>query len=406
MGQYRHWCKLDLKSGFWQVPLHPNSIPYTGVCTPEELFVWKRLPFGVRNGPPHFQRTMNEAIAGAGLQEHLGCFIDDLATGGFSHAEAAARAAAMFAMLATRHLLAGADKVFLGLNEIRFLGYLLKGGQALPDPDKVSAIERLLPPTTRTEVRSFLGLTGYYRDFVEKYAAKARPLSDLLKEDVPWAWDDACRAAFQQLKANLTTPPILAIPQPDRPYTVHTDFSHVAASAILEQRGADNKQHVVCYASRRCSAAEAKLGPTDGELLALVFAVEKFHVYLAGTKFTVVTDHAALVFLQEGKNKNPKLARMAMRLACYDFTVQHRQGRVHNNADGLSRARQAPAPDTPAPGVIAIQSTTTCPTHAYHDPIALGDAYAVFEADTDIHGDAHCITLASESSTTPKLGPR
>ena len=90
---------------------------------------------------------------------------------------------------------------------------------------------------------------------------------------------------------------------------------------MLEQRGSDNKNHVVCYASRRCSQAEAKLGPTDGELLAIVFAVEKFHPYVAGTKFTIVTDHAALVFLQEGKNKNPKLARMAMRLSCYDFSV-------------------------------------------------------------------------------------
>ena len=140
----------------------------------------------------------------------------------------------MFAMLATRRLLAGADKVFLGLNEIRFLGYLLKDGTASPDPDKVTAIHRLLPPTTRSEVRSFLGLTGYYRDFVEKYAAKARPLTDLLKEDVPWAWDDACAAAFQRLKTYLTTAPILAIPHPDRPFTVHTDFSHLAISAVLE----------------------------------------------------------------------------------------------------------------------------------------------------------------------------
>ena len=181
VGQYRHWSKLDLKSGFWQVPVRPDYQQFTGVCTPEELFTWTRLPFGVRNGPPHFQRTMNEAVASAGLQEVLGCFIDDLATGGYSHTQCAERAAAMFAMLAARRLLAGADKVFLGLDEIRFLGYLLKDGVASPDPDKAAAIHRLLEPTTRSEVRSFLGLTGYYRDFVEKYAAKARPLSDLLK---------------------------------------------------------------------------------------------------------------------------------------------------------------------------------------------------------------------------------
>ena len=177
---------------------------------------------------------MNTAIAAAGLQEHLGCFIDDLATGGHSHSQNAERAAQMFAMLAAHHLLAGADKVFLGLNEIRFLGYLLKAGGASPDPDKIAAIDRLLPPTTRTEVRSFLGLTGYYRDFVERYAAKARPLTELLKENVPWVWDEVCQRAFDLLKRHLTTAPILAIPQPDRPYLVHTDFSHLAVSAVLE----------------------------------------------------------------------------------------------------------------------------------------------------------------------------
>ena len=200
--------------------MHPDFVQYTGVCTTTDLFVWDRLPFGVRNGPPHFQRTMNEAISAAGLHDTLGCFIDDLATGGANHVENANRASAMFAMLAGRHLLAGADKVFLGLEEIRFLGYLLRAGQALPDPDKVAAIERLLPPTTRSEVRSFLGITGYYRDFVEQYSLKARPLSNLLREDVPWKWDTACTTAFHLLKSLLTSHPILAIPQPDRPFTL------------------------------------------------------------------------------------------------------------------------------------------------------------------------------------------
>ncbi len=402
---------------------------YTGVCTTEELFVWERLPFGVRNGPPHFQRTMNQAIAAAGLQEQLGCFIDDLATGGSSHVECAARAAAMFAMLAGRKLLAGADKVFLGLEEICFLGYLLRGGQAHPDPEKVAAIERLLPPTTRSEVRSFLGITGYYRDFIERYSLKARPLSDLLREDVPWEWDSACAAAFQLLKKLLTSSPILALPTPDRPYTIHTDFSHLAISGVLEQRGADNKNHVVCYASRRCSAAEAKLGPTDGELIAIVFAVEKFHPYIAGTKFSIVTDHAALVFLQEGKNKNPKLARMAMRLSCYDFTVHHRAGRVHNNADGLSRSRTAPTPGTPPPDTIAAFPVTPDPHFTGHPPPspqvpppdmqvhshshtpqdrfeALAAAFEVYEQDPDIHGEAHLHTYEASTTHPPTLGPR
>ncbi len=113
--------------------------------------------------------------------------------------------------------------------------------------------------------------------------------------------------------------PILAMPEPDRPFVVHTDFSHVALGAILEQRKSDNKCHIISCASRNCTAAEAKLGPTDGEILALVFAVTKFHTYLAGTQFVVMTDHAALVHLENAKTRNPKLARWALLLSNYDY---------------------------------------------------------------------------------------
>ncbi len=132
-------------------------------------------------------------------------------------------------------------------------------------------------------MRSFLGLTGYYREFVRGYAKLARPLTLLLQEDVQWIWSSPCQTAFDQLQHNLMSEPILSMPEPDRPFVVHTDFSHVALRAILEQQKSDNKCHIISCTSRNCSAAEAKLGPTDGEILALVFAVTKFHTYLAGT---------------------------------------------------------------------------------------------------------------------------
>ena len=99
VGQWTHWVKLDLKSGFWQVPLDASSTQYTGVCVPDDLFVWSRLPFGVRNGPPAFQRNMQQALRQAGLGDMVGCFIDDLAIGGKSHQEAAQNAGKLFAML-------------------------------------------------------------------------------------------------------------------------------------------------------------------------------------------------------------------------------------------------------------------------------------------------------------------
>lgn len=155
--------------------------------------VWSRLPFGVRNGPPAFQRGMTQAIREHGLEEIVACFIDDLATGGGTHEEAVQNAEKLFTMLEDFHLLAGADKVFMGLSEMKFLGYLLVAGQLQPDPDKVAAVERLLPPCTRSEARAFLGLTGYYRDFIRDYAKRARPINLLLHEDVQWEWTPTCQ---------------------------------------------------------------------------------------------------------------------------------------------------------------------------------------------------------------------
>jgi hypothetical protein len=156
----------------------------------------------------------------------------------------------------------------------------------------------------------------------------------------------------------------------------------------------------VSYASRTCSAAESRLGPTDGELLAIVYAVEKFHHYLAGTTFTVVTDHNALLYLNEAKTKNPKLARWAMKLAGYNFTLQHRAGRVHDNADGLSRSRAAPAPDTPAPDSTALEEV-----HVLDDPTHLAAALDAFEADCHLDGDSPVWHLP-EAAVSPALGPR
>jgi hypothetical protein len=178
--------------------------------------------------------TINRAISDAQLQEIVAAFIDDLATGGMCHEETAERAGHMLKMLATKGLKAGADKIFFGLEKMQFLGYLLEGGEMKPDPEKVESIKRLLPPQTRTQLRSFLGLTGYYREFIFRYAHIARPLTSLLQEDVPWVWSTKCEEAFQELKSKLMTEPVLAMPEPDRPFVVHCDYSHVALGAVLE----------------------------------------------------------------------------------------------------------------------------------------------------------------------------
>ena len=170
-------------------------------------------------------------------------------------------------------------------------------------------------------------------------------------------WGQPQEAAFQLLKDRLQTAPILALPAPDRPYTLFTDFCGASVSAVLEQQQADGKLHPVAYASKTCTPSESRYGSTDGELLALVFGVTKYHHYLAGTPFTVVTDHAALLYLDQAKAHNSRLARWALRLADYDFCVQYRQGGVHGNADGLTRA--AATPSAPCPVSLHFMEAST-----------------------------------------------
>jgi hypothetical protein len=176
---------------------------------------------------------------------------------------------------------------------------------------------------------------------------------------------------------------------------------------VLEQHHEDGKWHVVSYASRTCSKAESRLGPTDGELLAIVYALEKFHHHVAGTSFTVITDHDALVHLNHAKSRNPKLARWAMKLADYDMVIQHRAGRIHNNADGLSRSRQTPCQDTPPDDQVAIE-TTHCP---FPDcPFALEAALLAFDASPGLDGDPAALFSELSSVDPPTLdaplGPR
>ena len=211
----------------------------------------------------------------------------------------------MLRALEAYHVQAGADKLGLGDTAMPFLGYLLVKGELHCDPQKTEAIARLVPPETRSQLRAFLGLAGYYRHFIKGFASIARPLYQLLQENTVWSWGPPEQDAFDDLRARLCASPVLKLPQTDRPYTLTTDFSFTAISAVLEQYQEDNRTHVIAYASRCCSATEAKYGSSKGELLAIVYAVTKFHHYLAGAIFTIVTDNAALQFLEGHKQGNP-----------------------------------------------------------------------------------------------------
>ena len=162
------------------------------MCTPDSLFYWLRLAFGLRNGPAAFQRAIWEVLQRAGLENVVAAFIDDLGTSGDTHRHNAHSMGKLLGAMEDANLKAGPPKVFMGLLKMDFLGFTLDGEHLTPDGAKVESIKLLQPPRTRSEVRSFLGLTGYYREFVHRYAHIARPLNNLLQENTEWRWDDTC----------------------------------------------------------------------------------------------------------------------------------------------------------------------------------------------------------------------
>lgn len=180
----------------------------------------------------------------------------------------------------------------------------------------------------------------YYRRFIQDFAKIAAPLHALNKKDAPFRWTDECQKAFDMLKSKLTSKPILAHPNYDKPYILHTDAYTSSLGAILSQKDAEEKEHPICYLSRQLTSAESNYSATELECLVAVWAIRKLHAFLDSAKFELVTDHTALQSLFNFKGHNRRLAKWMLDLTPHKarMKITYRPGRVHSNVDPLSRA--------------------------------------------------------------------
>ena len=228
------------------------------------------------------------------------------------------------------------SKCSLCQRNVEFLGHVVsENGIAMQD-EKISAIRDWPPCRNVTEVRAFMGLSGYYRRFVKDFSLIATPLYSLMKKGVEFVWTKECQEAFDELKRKLMTGPILALPKNEGMYVLDTDASDFGLGAVLSQQQPEGER-VIAYASRTLNKAERKYETTRKELLAVVNGLKQFRQYLLGRHFVVRTDHAALSWLRRTAEPMPQLARWLTFIEQFDYEVVHRPGTKHGNADGLSR---------------------------------------------------------------------
>ena len=334
---------LDLKSGYWQVPITEQDKAKTAFRTSSgQLFEFNQVPFGLCNAPATFYRLMDRVLAGLHWETCL-FYLDDIIVFSSTWEENLARLREVFERLRHAKLKLGAAKCTFSTKEVSYLGHRVTEEGLLPDPSLLAAIRDIPPPTTATEVRSFLGLAGYYRRYVKGFAAIAAPLHALTRKDAVYHWSEDCQAAFDQLKTRLNMSLITAFPDFSHAFRLYTDASTAGLGAILAQVR-DGKERIICCASRALNKAEKSYPATKLECLAIVWAVAKFRPYLVAMPFEVFTDHYALQWLKTMRTGSALLHRWSAALEEYDFTVRHRPGKVQTHVDGLSRQPVGPAP--------------------------------------------------------------
>jgi predicted aspartyl protease len=332
---------LDLKSGYWQVELDPTDKEKTAFSTGKGLWQFKVMPFGLCNAPATFERLMEQVLAGL-LGDTCLVYLDDIIIVGKDFDDHLRKLEKVLEKLRAANLKLSPKKCSFFKRQVNYLGHVVSENGVQTDPAKTTAVREWPVPKNKTEVRAFLGLCSYYRRFVKGFSDIAKPLHRLTEEKRTFVWNEECNDAFRKLKKSLCETPVLGYPDAGCEFIVDTDASNIGVGGVLSQKQGE-QEVVIAYYSKSLSKSERNYCVTRRELLAIVKTLQHFRKYLLGRKFQLRTDHAALRWLLNFKNPEGQVARWIEQLQEYDLQISHRAGRIHGNADGLSRR---PCPNT------------------------------------------------------------
>ena len=333
---------LDLASGYWQVEVLEEDKSKTAFPTPYGLFEFNVMPFGLTNAPATFQRLMQCVLAGLSPEQCL-TYIDDVIVFSASFEQHLTRLRAVLERIAKAGLRLKTAKCQFVQRQVKYLGHVVSEQGIEPDPQKTQAVKNFSIPTNATMVKQFLGLSNYYRRFIQNYAIVAEPLYKLTRKETGFQWSETCQDAFDTLKNKLISAPILVYPEFDKPFLLYTDASDNAIGGVLGQKHVDGEK-VIAYWSRQLHKAERQYSTVEKEALAAVSAVKEFYPYLYGFPFTLITDHNPLVSLKGLKDIGGRLSRWIIFLQQFNMEFRYKPGKEHSNADCMSRYFPQDAP--------------------------------------------------------------
>lgn len=333
----RYISTIDLSSAFNQVPIKPEHRHYTAFTVPNlGLFQYKTMPFGLSGAPATFQSLMDKII-GPDLEPFVFYYLDDIIIATDSFEQHTALLRVILSKLKASGLTINREKSHFCRDEVRYLGVLVNRDGYRPDPDKIAPIVQFPVPNTLKKLRSFLGAAGWYRKFIPNFATLAEPLVSLTRKDVKFTWTSAQQLAFDQLKAQMASAPILSRPEPgDDRFVIQTDASNTGLGAVLSQV-VDGEERILEFASRTMTPQERNYSVSERECLAVLWAVRKFRSYIEGYKFKVITDHSSLKWLHNLKNPTGRLARWSLELQDQNMQIEYRAGSLNLVPDVLSR---------------------------------------------------------------------
>lgn len=334
----KFFSTIDLVAGFHQIKMEESSIPYTAFSTPNGHYEFVRMPFGLVHAPLCFQKIMNEALADLPAAK-VRVYLDDVLIATETWDEHLVMLSSVFEALQKVGLKIKPVKCDLFRSQVNFLGYKMSNEGLLPLEKNLKGVSDFPRPSTTKQVRSFLGMAGFYRVFVPNFGEIAKPMSSIVGS-AKLNWAEEQEEAFKEIKKTLVSPKVLAFPNhhPDAEMLqLHVDASEVGMGAVLSQEQ-EGQLRPIAYISSTFSGAQRRYSTTEKELTALRWSVKTLRPFLAGTKFVIYTDHQALVYLQTTSFVNNRLARTLEDLSLYDFVIRHIPGKLNVVADALSRS--------------------------------------------------------------------